>query len=313
MKTFAVLLSLCAAWLAACSGPAATPAPPAGEPTALPATAVPTAVAPAADPEVVEDVIYATAVHPDADDQIMDVYYLPGSQAGKPVVIYAHGSGQSKSSGYVVGRKLAREGYVVLTVDWRDEFVDNRDPAYLREALENGACMLRAAAEQAALYGADPQQVIWSGFSAGAWLGSMMAFGEGDLAVLFNDYAKNEEDLQQRVACTAAAPPAAITAYVPTGGAFPGDFWLGNGVNAEWTPLLDPAREFSALGHNPGLKVRLLHGRQDFSYDTRFKDAETFAAALDEAGYDVAFLPQEGSHESFQLAIIDEVLALDGR
>jgi acetyl esterase/lipase len=58
------------------------------------------------------------------------------------------------------------------------------------------------------------------------------------------------------------------------------------------------------------LKVRLVHGEHDFSYDTRFKDAETFAEALQAAGYDVALLPQKGSHESFQLAIIDTIVEL---
>jgi dipeptidyl aminopeptidase/acylaminoacyl peptidase len=55
----------------------------------------------------------------------------------------------------------------------------------------------------------------------------------------------------------------------------------------------------------------MIHGAQDFSYDTRFRDAETFAAALREAGYDIELLPQQGSHESFQQAIIEAVKSLE--
>lgn len=279
--------------------------------TEIPPTPLPTETAVPAEVATVSDVLYATAVDPDAADELMDVYYLPGADAGKPVVIYAHGDNQSKGSGRIFGRLMAKEGYVVLVIDWRDDVTSNRDPAYLREAMEDSLCALRAAAEQGALYGADPQRVIWSGFSSGAWIGSMISIGEGDVESIMDAYAAENDGPAQRVACTAVSPPAQITAFIPSSGAYPGDYWLGNGVNPEWTELFAPLREYSALGHNPDLQVRMIHGAQDFSYDTRFRDAETFAAALRDAGYDIELLPQQGSHESFQQAIIDAVKSLE--
>jgi len=297
----------------------ATVAPPSPEattteipPTAtkLPPTPRATETAVPAEVETVKDVAYVTAVAADAEDQLMDVFYLPGAEAGKPVVIYAHGSGQSKGSGNIFGRLLARGGYVVLVLNWHDDFVSSRETADLREAMENSLCALRAAAEQGALYGADPQQVIWTGFSAGAWIGSLISFGEGDLEGMMDAYAAEHDGPAQRVNCTADSPPAQIAAFIPSSGAYPGDYWLGNGVNPEWTDLLAMLRDYSALGHNPDMKVRIIHGAQDFSYDTRFRDAETFAAALHDAGYDTEILPQKGSHESFQQTIIEAVFGV---
>ena len=200
---------------------------------------------------------------------------------------------------------------MVLSIDWRDEITTGQmEPALLREAMEDAECVLRFAADEAEQFGGDPGRVIWTGFSAGAWLSGMISLGEGDLQGAMDAYAAGHDGPGQRVQCTAAAAPAPITGFVPASGSFPGDFWLGNGRLTEWTEVFAPVQGYTAVGQNPDLQVRLVHGQRDHELNTSFEDTELFAAALQEAGYDVMLLAQPGAHESYQLTIIDEVMAL---
>lgn len=294
----------------AATAPVATPLPPTA--TNLPPTATP--LAPTAEPAeaaVLKDVAYATAVDPEAKDETLDIHYLPGSNAGKPVVIWGHGSALDSSSGRIFGRLLAREGYVVLAINWQDLATRGGGTADLREAVEDAACALRFAAEHGQEYGADPNRVIWAGFSAGSWLGSIVALGEGDPLPVWDSYAAQNDGPGRRVQCAATADPALITAYVPSAGSYPGGFWLGNENNPYYSEFMAPLSSYAAIGNNPDLKVRILHGTRDLSGDTAFENAQAFAGALQEAGYDVIFLPQEGAHESFQTQAIEQILALE--
>jgi poly(3-hydroxybutyrate) depolymerase len=277
------------------------------------ATMLPAAEPTAAEVAVVSDVLYATAVDPEAADQSLDIYYAAGTEAQKPVVIWAHGSGLDKTAGRTLGRLLAKNGFVVLSIDWRDDVTVGRmETSMLREAMENGQCALRFAAEKAAQYGGDPQRVIWTGASAGSWLGGMISFGEGDMQAALDAYAAEHDGPGQRVQCTADAGPAQVTGFVPASGSYPGDFYLGNGHIPEWTEVFAPVAGYTAVGHNPDLQVRLIHGKRDLEHNTAFADTQLFAAALEEAGYDVVLLPQPGYHESYQLEIVEQVKALGG-
>ena len=92
--------------------------------------------------------------------------------------------------------------------------------------MENAYCALTAAAEHGPAYGADPQQAIWTVFSAGAWLGSLISFSPGDLQSMQDAFTIYGDETPQRVLCTSELDPAHITAYLPTGGVYPGEFWL---------------------------------------------------------------------------------------
>jgi acetyl esterase/lipase len=291
--------------------PEATPLPPTAPPPQPTATPEPTATAEPAEATVIEDIVYATAVDPDAQEETLDIHYLPGSNAGKPVVIWAHGSALDSSSGRIFGRLLAREGYVVMAINWQDLSSRGGGTADLREALEDATCVLRFAAEHGQEYGADPNRVVWAGYSAGAWLGSLVAFGEGDPFAIWDAYAAENDGPEQRVQCAATADPAKISAYIPSAGSYPGGYWLGNDNNPYYSEFMSPLSGYSAIGHNPDLQVRMLHGTRDLASDTAFENAQAFADALQEAGYDVEFLPQDGAHESFQTQAIEQILALE--
>ena len=51
---------------------------------------------------------------------------------------------------------------------------------------------------------------------------------------------------------------------------------------------------FASLGSNPNLKFRFIHGEDDDSVP--FEESAEFAAALEEAGYDVELIPFSGGH-----------------
>jgi hypothetical protein len=293
-----------------------TPQPPDPSPTAAPtitpAAATATAIPPAASPTpgestVIEDILYATAVDPDAQERLLDIY-VPGSPGNYPVVLWAHGSNLDKASGKILGRLLSKNGFVAVTIDWQDD-VDAQDKiGHFREAMENAECALRLIGSQAERYGGDPERVIWAGYSAGGWLGSLVSFGEGDLQALWDEYAATQEGPPRQVDCAEEAKPAQVTGLVASSTPFFSDFWLETDAVADSAYNLQELKAYTTIGHNPDLKVRLIHGEIDTPSIT--EGAELFFSALEEAGYDVAHYPQSGGHDPYYQQVIDQILAL---
>ena len=289
-----------------------TPRPPAPSPTAAPtdtpvaatATAVPPTASPTpAESSVIEDVLYAEAIDPAAGDQYLDIY-VPGSPGNYPVVLWAHGSNLSKSSGQTLGRILAKSGFVVVAIDWRDDLDSEDQIGQFREALENAECALKLIGGRAEQYGGNPGRVIWAGFSAGGWLGSLVSFGEGNLGSLWDEYAAANDGPSQRVVCTDEEEAAQVSSLVASSTPFFSDFWFETEETAAAVYNLPELRAYTAIGHNPDLRVRLIHGRADGRAVT--DGAELFTTALEEAGYDVARFPQSGGHDAYFQQVIEE-------
>ena len=307
------LLLLAAAVLSACSvgQDAAVPTPTATTPPLPTDTPQPTPTQAPVEVAVVEDLLYASGIESAAGNQRLDVYHLPGSNEQKPLVIWTHGQGGKKHHESSLAESLAEEGFVVLSISWQDRAVSSQNNIELmREATENAECALRFAAENAEQYGADPENVIWAGHSAGAWIGSIISFAEGDLLGEWDAYAAANDGPAQRVECSTDAEPANIKGFVGNSGAYHGDFWLGDPALDDWSAAFLPMQMISAVGNNPNLAVRIIHGRDDASEYTTFEAAERFAAALQDAGYDVDFLPQDGEHVVFEDEIIAQIQAL---
>lgn len=295
--------------------PSATAAPSATATPASTQTAVPidtpapepTSAGAVIEDTIIEDVLYVEAVHPDAQDQLMDIY-VPGSPGSYPVVIWAHGSNQDKTTGRSLGRILSGLGFVVMSIDWRDDVTEEHPQYQLREAFENADCALRMAAARGAEYGADPEQVIWGGFSAGGWLGSMVSFSRDDLIHIIEDLDLEDGNPPQQANCAAEVDPAPITAYVGSGVNFPSEIWLESPEEGEAGGETAFLRQFVAIGQNPELRVRIILG--NFDRGAPLENGEAFLAALQEAGYDAALFPQVGGHLPYYDVVIEQILAL---
>jgi acetyl esterase/lipase len=184
--------------------------------------------------------------------------------------------------------------------------------AKFREAVENAMCAQQFVVEKAKDYGGDSQRVIWTGYSARGWLATMVSLGEGDVQNILDDYAAAIGGPSTRVECiTEAVEPVSITGLVFSSGIYEGDFWLANDVVPWWTPVYEPLREYAAIGKNPDIKVRLIHGTSDRDARTAFVNAEIFAPALEDSGYDVVFLPQTNGHSAYDEQVMEEILKFE--
>lgn len=306
-----ILLLLATAVLSACSAGqgAAEPTPMATTPPLPTDTPQPTPTQGPAEVAREESVLYVSPIDQLAKQRLLNVYHIPGANEQKPLVIWAHGFGGGRFTDETLAERLAEEGFVVLSIDWQVAMSNPEgDIGVMREATENAECALRFAAENAEQYGADPENVIWAGTSAGAWLGSIISFAEGDLQGEWDAYAAANGGPAQRVECSTDAEPANIMGYVGNAGPYPADFWLGDPSTDECCAGFLPMQMFSAIGNNPDLAVRIIHGRDELVFP--IETAERFAAALQDAGYDVKFLPQDGTHVLFEDQIVTQIQAL---
>ena len=139
-------------------------------------------------------------------------------------------------------------------------------------------------------------------------MGSLVSFGEGDLGSLWDEYAAAHDGPSQKVICTEEAAPAQVSGFVASSTPFFSDFWFETDETAASIYNLPELRAYTTIGHNPDLRVRLIHGRADGRAMT--DGAELFTAALEDAGYDVARFPQAGGHDSYFQQVIEQILAL---
>lgn len=117
---------------------------------------------------VAADVAYGTDPR-----QALDVYAPAEGQGPWPVAVFFYGGsweeGRRQDYGWV-GRALAAEGFLTVVPDYR-LYPQVRYPAFL----EDGAEAVAWAAENAARFGGDPQRIVLSGHSAGAYNAMMLA------------------------------------------------------------------------------------------------------------------------------------------
>jgi acetyl esterase/lipase len=107
----------------------------------------------------------------------MDVF-TPGGTALRPTVVIVHGGGWRlfhKERYRGVARRLARSGYVAVSVEYR-LVPDGQFP----NAAHDVACALAYVQNHASELGADPNRIVMLGYSAGAHLASLIATGNED-------------------------------------------------------------------------------------------------------------------------------------
>ncbi len=99
--------------------------------------------------------------------------YLPKNPVGAPVIVFFYGGSWQrgrKETYRLIGRELARWGYVAVIPDYR-VYPEVRYPGFI----EDGAAVLAWVAANIAEIGGDPNAIFVMGHSAGAYIAAMLA------------------------------------------------------------------------------------------------------------------------------------------
>jgi hypothetical protein len=230
---------------------------------------------------------------------------------------------------------LADEGMIVVTIgdddhlggwpppaenpfpvdDAHEEAVAYNDRgAPIRELADRFACAIRFARVRASELGNDDPTVVLTGFSGGAGIAVHVALFGDTYEARWDEFAA-EGGPQSQFDCEVTGGSTHVDAVVGTAGGY--NVWVpiyddlyGPTYLNEHDPELQ-AFLASAIGANPDLKVRLLHGTSDDGIP--FDNSVLFATELAGAGYDVGeVIPFSGGHRpeplELYVATVKEVL-----
>lgn len=280
------------------AGPAAPTATPA--PSVMPTLT--TAPAPAATPssraeaatlttEVTRHIVYANVGERATR---LDVY-VPSEPGPWPVVVVAHGLGQSRYAFAPLAEAIASQGTVVYNID-----VMFTSPNVI--GIERIACAVRFARATAADYGGDPSRITLVGNSAGASTGAVVALAgddfEGDCVVT------DASALVDALVAFEGPYDYATTFYTSSF-----DHSILKDEDPELWHAINP---YSHIGRNPDLQVRLVHGdAADVAWwDVPLGVSIEFHQALADAGYDVELIVVEGAHHGALASVYSDAFAL---
>ncbi len=107
----------------------------------------------------------------------LDLYLPNASDRPHPLVLFIHGGGLrsgDKRDFYWAATRLARSGFVASSINYR-LLPEGVFPVPLQDSL----CALAFLRANAAAYAIDPERVAVMGYSAGAWLASLVGLAAG--------------------------------------------------------------------------------------------------------------------------------------
>jgi len=252
----------------------------------------------AAQPGTVEEAtVYATwndaplelQVH--APDDVGDgpvVVHLPGLGGAPPPPEWVDGLVEAGAMVFVAEPpNLGGATYAV--------FKDGGSGA--RVQADAAACAIRSARTLASEWGSEDPVVVLSGHSLGGGVAAHVALAGADLEQQWDEYAADGGPGRE-VECEVTSGSTEVDALVGMAGSY--DMYVpiydgkyGRTYQQQTYPELW-AFLSGAIGANPDLHVRLVHGLSDTVIPV--EESEGFAAALEDAGYDVELVIVEGGH-----------------
>jgi acetyl esterase/lipase len=220
------------------------------------------------------------------DAGTMDLYLPGGAPAAGPAVLFIHGgswSGGDKTHFVNAGRRLARSGFAVASINYR-LVPDGVFPNNIEDCL----CSLAYLRAHAPAYGIDPARIAVMGYSAGAHLASLVGLASDDPALAPDCEAAGGQPIAPPAAVISASGPQDMRTFWRDAGDKSGVEKIFGGSPAELPEAYD-------LG-SPRVHVRpgappflLLADAIDFG------GIEDMRAALAAAGDDVRRLQIAGS------------------
>lgn len=299
--------------ISACGAAAPTPsaapisAATASPEAARPATAAPPTSAPSPTTAVVVtntlNLTYSLPVTAPVDAYALDVYAPLGARA-LPVLVFLHGTGETKRGYAHFSQAAAAAGFVVYAADWPVYTLSRASQdggRGYREVAEIIACAIRYARTTAATYGGDAAKLTIGGFSAGAASASMVAFLGDEPEKQWNDYATQAGRPPQQARCAESDGSAHVDAFI--GAAGPYNLSAPSGAaDPKLTDLVSLSPHIESLR---GLRVRLLHGTADSLVP--IESSVRFADTLSKAGYDVKLTRFDGPHAAPEALVIAQL------
>ncbi|MCP4375612.1 MAG: hypothetical protein GY794_05495 [bacterium] len=251
---------------------------------------------------VTKDLVYAVRpAQPKRPEQHFTLDVYAPTESGKwPVVVFLHGIGGSKDGWSSMLRPLAEQGMVAVSINYSDlhHMIAIKDHGRgFREMAETTACAMRFTHKTIGDSGHQATQVILAGFSLGAGPVAHVALFADELEQQWEHFASQQGGPPRQVRCEVTEGPVHVDALVGIAGPYGAFVGYDGKWGREWLQANDPALWellYSAVGKNPELKVRLLHGKRDSTIPLEV--ASAFEAVLLEAGYDVELISFDGGH-----------------
>lgn len=280
--------------------PAATPTTAAPRETPTPTTS-PTMAAVAVTSTL--NLTYSVPVTAPVDAYALDVYAPVGAR-GLPVLVFLHGTGETKRGYAHLSQTVAAAGFVVYAADWPVYTLSRASQdggRGYREVTEIIACAIRYAGASAATYGGDSSKLTIGGFSAGAASAALAAFLGDEPEKLWGEYAARAGRPPQQARCTEADGTAHVDAFIGAAGPY-NQIGPPTGADAGLADLVSLARHIES---RRALRVRLVHGTADslVPVDSSARFAETLA----QAGYDVKLTRFDGPHAAPEALILAQM------
>jgi len=243
--------------------------------------------------------------------------YVPADPAGAPIVIEpweAYADSIAQQGGFAVLGQTGLPDPEEVAGEDVSHFRDHG--AHIRAQAEDYACKILFARERAAELGSTDPIVVAGGFSEGGGVAAHVAL-----------FGASLEQAWEQFAAEAGGPPGQVECLVPDGSTHVDALVGGAGAYDLYVPVIDglygrayqqqrdpELQQFlaSAVGANPALTVRLVHGTADQAIPV--SNSTDFEAALADAGYDVQLTTYQRGHvdppAEVSQAVFTEVLGL---
>jgi predicted esterase len=244
--------------------------------------------------------------------------HAPAETEDAPVVVYLPGLGEATAPRALL-EGLIENGALVFVVGYAastsgPEAILAEGSVYVRAMADSVACAMHMVRDRAAQLGSADPVVVLTGFSMGGAPAAHAALFGSDLERRWEEFAV-EGGPPRQVECVVKAGSTEVDALVGLAGgydmlvpAYEGKYGRGyqQARNLEQGRFLA-----SAVGLNPDLEIRLIHGTKDSMIS--FENSTEFAEVLSEAGYDVQVIGFEGGHRVETELTLSTILGLIGR
>jgi hypothetical protein len=283
----------------------------------------PTTGAPAEEPPEIEaeatvsmetGVVYGTW---EGRTLTLDIH-APADPEDAPVVVYLPGRCEH-SVPFKLLDGLIENGAIVFVVpyaaiSYQPKTILAEGSADVRAMADSLACAMHMVRDRAARFGSADPVVVLTGFSMGGAPAAHAALFGSDLERRWEEFA-TEGGPPRQVVCEVATGSTHVDALVGVAGAYD---MLVPAFEGGYGREYQQARNFeqwqflaSAVGLNPDLEIRLIHGTKDSII--AFENATEFAEVMGEAGYDVQLIGFEGGHWVESELTLSIIVGLIGR